>query len=114
RARLYLRRELARLSQGGGKVTFTLHASVEEPMPSACRRLFAALSDYMDGVIDKAACDEMDRHLHDCERCQVLLASLKSAAARCRSYRPEYDSHRAKELRRELLPRYQQAVAALG
>ncbi len=107
RARLYLRRELARLSQGGGKVTFTFHASAEEPKPPACRRLFAALSDYMDGVVDNSVRDEMDRHLHDCEPCQVLLASLKSAMAQLRSYRPEYDTHLAEELRRELLPRYQ-------
>ena len=86
RARLFLRRELEMRGKGG-KFTFTFHASVEEPKPPACRRMFAALSDYMDGVIGKAACDEMDRHLHDCKPCQVLLASLKSAVTQCRSYR---------------------------
>ena len=114
RARLCLRRELARLSKGGRKVTFTFHASAEGPKPPACRRMFAALSDFIDGVIDNSVRDEMDRHLHECESCQVLLTSFKSAVAQCRSYRPEYDSHRAEELRRELLPRYREAVAALG
>jgi len=114
RARLSLRRELTRLPKGGGKVTFTLHASVEEPHPPACRRCFVALSDFMDGVIDNSVRDEMDRHLHDCEPCQVLLASLKGAVAQCHSYRPDYDSDRAAELRRDLLPKYQQAVTAPG
>ena len=114
RARLFLRRKLAQLPQGTRQVGFTLHASAEEKKPPHCRRLFAALSDYMDGVIDDAVCDEMDRHLQDCEPCQAFLASLKSAVEQCRLYRPECDSRRAEELRRELLPKYQQAVAALG
>jgi hypothetical protein len=58
-------------------------------------------------------CDEMDRHLHDCEPCQAFLASLKNAVAQCRSYRPQCDSQRAEELRRRLLHQYQTALAAL-
>jgi len=114
RARLFVRRYLAQLPVGERQVLFTLHASVEEPKPPQCRRLFAALSDYMDGVIDDAVCDEMDRHLHDCQPCQVFLASLRSAVAQCRSYAPRCHGQRAEQLRKELLPKYRQAVAALG
>jgi hypothetical protein len=39
--------------------------------------LFAALSDYMDGVIDDAVCEQMDLHLNDCQPCQAFLSSLK-------------------------------------
>jgi RNA polymerase sigma-70 factor, ECF subfamily len=114
RARLLLRRQLERPEEGGRIIVPILHAAAEEERPLRCRRLFAALSDYMDGVIDDAMCDEMDRHLHDCAPCQVFLASLQSAVAQCHSYAPRCDAARAEELRKELLPKYQQAVAALA
>jgi RNA polymerase sigma-70 factor (ECF subfamily) len=114
RARLMVRQELARLSQARPATGLVLHASAEAPRSQRCRRLFAALSDYMDGVIDDAVCEEMDLHLHDCQPCQAFLASLKNAVAQCRSYQPQCDSRRAEQLRRELLPKYQQALTALG
>ena len=101
RARLFVRQHLAQLAKARRDTGLTIHAAAEEPRPPRCRRLFAALSDYMDGVIDDAMCDEMDRHLHDCEPCQAFLASLKNAVAQCRSYPPQCDSARAEELRRE-------------
>lgn len=113
RARLFVRQHLAKQAKAGRDKGLTLHASVEEPPPTRCRGLFAVLSDYMDGVIDDAMCDEMDRHLHHCQPCQAFLASLKSAVAQCRSYRPQCDAVRAAELRQELLHRYRAAVAAL-
>ena len=114
RARLFVRQHLAKLAKGRRVTGLTLHASAEASRPPRCRRLFAALSDYMDGVIDDAVCEEMDRHLHDCQPCQAFLSSLKSAVAQCRSYAPRCDSKRAEQLRQDLLPKYQQAVAALG
>jgi RNA polymerase sigma-70 factor, ECF subfamily len=114
RVRLLLRRRLSSPEEGGGVIIPTIHAAAEEPRPERCRHLFAALSDYMDGVIDDAMCDEMDRHLNDCEPCQAFLASLRNAVAQCRLYVPHCDATRAEELRRELLPKYEQAVAALG
>ncbi len=112
RARLFVRRHLAKLAQGKRHPGLVLHAAAEQQAPR-CRRLFAALSDYMDGVIDDAMCDQMDRHLHDCEPCQAFLSSLKNAVAQCRTYAPPCDATRAEELRRQLLPKYRQAMAAL-
>lgn len=114
RARLMVRQDLARLSQARPATGLTLHAAAEPPRSQRCRRLFAALSDYMDGVIDDAVYEEMDLHLNDCQPCQAFLASLKNAVAQCRSYQPQCDSGRAEQLRRELLPKYQQALVALG
>ncbi|MGB7554170.1 MAG: zf-HC2 domain-containing protein, partial [Candidatus Korobacteraceae bacterium] len=82
--------------------------------PQRCRRLFAALSDYMDGIVDDAVCQEMDRHIHDCEPCQAFLSSLKQAVQQCRSYAPQCEPHRADELRRGLVAKYQQAATALA
>ncbi len=113
RARLFVRQHLAELAKARRDTGLTIHAAAEEPRPTRCRHLFAALSDYMDGVIDDAICDEMDRHLDDCQPCQAFLASLKNAVAQCRSYWPQCDSQRAEELRRRLLHQYQTALAAL-
>jgi len=107
RARLLLRRQLEKPEEGGRIIVPILHAAAEEERPLRCRRLFAALSDYMDGVIDDAMCGEMDRHLHNCQLCQAFLASLKSAVARCHAYAPRYDEQRAEELRKELMPKYE-------
>ncbi len=114
RARLMVRQQLAKMSRARRGAGLVLHASAEAPKSQRCRRLFAALSDYMDGVIDDAVCEEMDLHLNDCQPCQAFLSSLKNAVAQCRSYRPQCDSKRAEQLRKQLLPQYQRALAELG
>ncbi len=91
-----------------------LHAAAETPRDLRCRSLFAALSDYMDGVVDDAVCAEMDRHINDCEPCQAFLSSMKQAVAQCRSYQPRCEPHRAEALRRDLVAKYQQAAKALA
>ena len=115
RARLLVRRHLAQIAKARRRAGVVLHpGAAEEARPPRCRRLFAALSDYMDGVIDDAMCDEMDRHLHDCQPCQAFLSSLQNAVTQCRSYHPRCDSKRAEQIRKQLLSQYQRAVAALG
>jgi len=113
RARLLVRRELENLTRRGKPGTHTLHADSAPVRLTRCRRLFATLSDYMDGLVDDAVCEQMDRHLGDCEPCQAFLSSLKQAVERCRAYRPACDSRRAEQLRSELTTKYQQAISAL-
>lgn len=113
RARLLVRRHLAKLTKARVPGPHVIHAAAEPARPPRCRHLFAQLSDYMDGVIDDAMCDEMDRHIGDCEPCQAFLFSLKDAVRRCRAYRPAMDSERAERMRRELRPKYEGALAAL-
>jgi RNA polymerase sigma-70 factor, ECF subfamily len=114
RARLFVRQQLSERAKRRSETGLRLHAAAQSPRPPRCRQLFAALSDYMDGVISDAMCDEMDRHLHDCQPCQAFLASLKNTVDRCRSYRPECDAGHAEQLRRQLLTQYREAIAALG
>ena len=115
RARLLVRRHLAELAKGLAPGTFRLQAAAAaELRQPRCRSLFAALSDYMDGVVDDALCAEMDRHIQQCEPCQAFLSSLKQAVKQCRSYQPQCEPHRAEELRRDLVAKYQRAVSALG
>ena len=113
RARLLVRQKLAKSSGTGKMSDLVIHASAEAPRSMRCRSLFAALSDYMDGVVDDAVCAEMDRHINDCEPCQAFLSSLKQAVAQCRSYQPRCDPQRAEALRRELVVKYQRAATAL-
>ena len=113
RARLMVRRHLAKLAKGAALGRQVIHAAAKQARPARCRHLFAALSDYMDGVIDDAMCDEMDRHLHDCQPCQAFLTSLKDTVRRCRSYHPAMDAVRAEGMRRELRSEYDKALAAL-
>lgn len=114
RARLLVRQKLAKSSRANRTNDLVLHAAAEAPRGLRCRSLFAALSDYMDGVVDDAVCAEMDRHINDCEPCQAFLSSLKQAVAQCRSYQPRCEPHRAEALRRDLVAKYQEAARALG
>ncbi len=113
RARLMARRFLAEVAKGVVPGSIGIHAVAEEARTQRCRSLFAALSDYMDGLIDDAMCDAMDRHLNQCKPCLAFLDSLKQAVAQCRSYAPQCDARRAEQLRQELVAKYQHAVAGL-
>jgi len=116
RARLLLRQQLARMEKTKGIVIDRIHAVAdEEPTkrPRRCRQMFAALSDYMDGLADDEHTREMEKHLSDCQPCVAFLDSLKSAVQQCRTYEPTCDTTRAAELRKELVAKYEAAVTSL-
>lgn len=105
RARLMLRREMA----GTGRSPSAHKRRDEKPKPKHCRNLFAALSDYLDGVIDEAVCEEMEVHLSDCKPCEAFLANLESVVKRCRSLDMKCPPKKATLMRQELLKSYEQA-----
>jgi|SRR5271165_3215494 len=113
RARLLVRQRLARTAKPG--LIPRMHAAAAEAPKRTrrCRQMFAALSDYMDGMVEDVHCEDIEKHLHECRPCVAFLDSLKSAVEQCRSYHPRCDAVRATELREELLQRYRAAVAAL-
>ena len=116
RARLLLRQQLARMEKTKGIVIDRIHAVAdEEPTkrPRRCRQMFAALSDYMDGLADDEHTREMEKHLSDCQPCVAFLDSLKSAVQQCQTYEPTCDTTRAEELRKELVAKYEAAVTSL-
>jgi len=106
RARLMLRREM---SGAGGRSLTTPKQRGEKPKPKHCRDLFAALSDYLDGAIDEAVCEEMQVHLSDCKPCEAFLADLKSVVKRCQSLDTKCPPEKAAEMRQQLLKSYEQA-----
>jgi len=116
RARLLLRQYLMGMERAKGIGADRIHAAAEEGLtkrPRHCREMFAALSDYMDGLVGDERTREMAKHLNDCKPCVAFLDSLKSAVQQCRIYEPTCDTGRAEELRRDLLQKYRAAVAAL-
>ena len=114
RARLMLRQHLARMAKAKGVVA-QIHAAAEPPPKRSrhCRQMFAALSDYMDGLVKDARYRDMEKHLHECQPCVAFLDSLKSAVEQCRTYQPSCNTESATKLRKELVEKYQAAVAAL-
>jgi anti-sigma factor (TIGR02949 family) len=42
-----------------------------------CRDLLESLSEYIDGSLGKELCDDIERHMADCQNCRVVVDSLK-------------------------------------
>ena len=51
-----------------------------------CMKMFAALSEYLDGELPARNCRELERHLADCPPCLAYLKSLRTTAAACQKY----------------------------
>jgi len=50
-----------------------------------CKNLLASLSDYVDGELGEALCSEIEKHLLDCENCQVVVNTLRKTVDLYRS-----------------------------
>jgi anti-sigma factor RsiW len=51
-----------------------------DPDPHAqhnCRDLLESLSDYVDGELSENLCAELERHLHDCDNCRIVVDTLQ-------------------------------------
>ncbi len=42
-----------------------------------CRYLLDSLSDFIDGALSSELCDEIERHMADCENCRIVVDSLR-------------------------------------
>ncbi|MBZ5544438.1 MAG: zf-HC2 domain-containing protein [Acidobacteriia bacterium] len=51
-----------------------------------CKRIFAALSEYLDGDLPVKNCRELERHLKGCQPCLAYLENLKTTIQACRKY----------------------------
>lgn len=96
RARLFVRRELAKPSATKSKKRKKNHKPVE------CKRLFAGLSDYIDKRVDDLACERIEKHLADCPPCVAFVNDLSRAVERCRALDVPCDSRTAASLQRLL------------
>ena len=42
-----------------------------------CRYLLDSLSDYIDGSLSSELCDEIERHMTNCEDCRIVVDSIR-------------------------------------
>jgi RNA polymerase sigma-70 factor (ECF subfamily) len=115
RARLYVRKEVARLlDKPAAKKPATKRPRKRKATPTAksserppeCRELFANLSEYMDGRVEAPTCDEMREHIEACPACVAFLRELRTAIDRCRALDIPCDSTVAPRLRSILTQEY--------
>ncbi len=111
RARLFVRRELQKDEHPASS-----QPSSDTPRRSGnCRKMFAGLSDYLDGELDDFSCEEIEAHLEGCEPCKKFLDSLRTAIQTCQNSPAECpDRQKTAILRKQLLVTYSRALAASG
>ena len=96
RARLFVRRELAKPS------VLKSRKRRKNQKPVECKRLFAGLSEYIDKRVDDLTCDRIERHLADCPPCVAFVNDLSRAVERCRSLHVPCDARTAASLQKLL------------
>lgn len=104
RARLMLRKELGKPGADSDRISSKAQRSLRPP--EECRSLFANLSEYLDGELAPASCDQLQHHIAACPTCVAFIEDLKRAIDRCRSMQVECDSTVATQLRAALTAEY--------
>lgn len=114
RARLFVRKALMRtwMDASATKAGVQRRAP-QEKRPARCKAMFAELSDYLDEQLDDSLCEELERHMADCEPCQVFVATLQATIEQCRRSGKSCSPPRTARLRRDLRQKYQRVSAAL-
>jgi len=121
RARLAVRKEMSRLVQEPGTTAAkgdraarrkSSRKSTAKMRPAECRGLFAQLSEYMDGKVEPATCEKMERHIEGCPACVAFLRDLRGAVERCRKLDVACDPAIAKRLRAVLTREYLRLIGA--
>lgn len=108
RARLFVRRELAKQNQHRESARVLSEARVyAQPRPGRCKEMFAELSNYLDDALDDSLCEELEKHMNGCEPCKAFLSNLESAIRQCRMAPSESPDPRvAAKIRRDLMAEY--------
>jgi anti-sigma factor RsiW len=89
------------------KATYKGHGAQRQNIMAnrRCKRIFALLSDYLDGTLPARDCRELERHLEGCKPCIVFLESLKTTVEGCRRYGQNEKRNLPPKLPRELRAR---------
>jgi len=116
RARLFVRKELMKVEKLRPRRKVEAVAprvvATQPPRPPRCKAMFAELSNYLDEQIDDSLCNELEKHLDGCGPCQAFLASLQSTIEDCRRLPVAVpDRVKAAKLRRDVMSRYERAMA---
>ena len=54
-------------------------------MSQVCRELLKRCSAYLEGELDGACCEEMEKHLETCSSCRAMLTEMKWTIELCKS-----------------------------
>ena len=57
--------------------------------PEECKRIFAVLSEYIDGDLTADLCERIGQHLEHCPPCIEFLESLRKTAQLCKELPPD-------------------------
>lgn len=109
RARLAVRKEMARLLKGMPEEAMTPSGSIAK-RPAECRELFANLSEYLDARVEPRTCEQMRAHIEKCPACIAFLKDLRAAVDRCRSFEVECDPDVAQRMRMLMTHEYLRLV----
>lgn len=116
RARLFVRKELARQLAANGRAKAqvsraTSGAAAAKKRPASCKAMFAELSNYLDEQLDDSMCERLEQHFDGCEPCKAFLATLEAAIEQLRDAPAEAPRKNvAEKARRELLSKFPSAV----
>ena len=58
-------------------------------MGKKCSEYIGELNDYLDGELDSELCEEIERHVGECENCRIMVDSLRQTVKLCREGRSE-------------------------
>jgi len=114
RARLTVRKEITRIlkgdpalaSPGSENSSRPKRASKQTKRSAQCRELFATLSEYLDGRVKPATCEQIEAHMKGCPNCVAFLNDLRASIDRCRSMRVPCDPVIASRLQGMLTQEY--------
>lgn len=104
RARLLLRKEIGKGRRGAGRASSS--AKSKKRADPECRRIFANLSEYLDGELKPESCDKMRLHIEACPTCVTFIEDLKRVIDRCRSLDVSCDPALTVHLRAALTREY--------
>jgi anti-sigma factor RsiW len=67
-----------------------------------CRELLAQLSEYIDGDLEGALCQEIEHHLASCHDCQVLVDTTRKTVALYRRHHRQTEAELSPEISERL------------
>jgi RNA polymerase sigma-70 factor, ECF subfamily len=109
RARLAVRKEMGRLLDGLAEPPERSGKSLVQ-RPRECRKLFAGLSEYLDGRVELRTCEQMRAHIEACPACIAFLEDLRATVDRCRSLDVPCDADILNRMRALITQEYMRLV----
>jgi len=58
-------------------------------MAKKCAEYIGGLNDYLDGEVSPELCEEIEKHVGECENCRIMVDTLRQTVSLCREGRNE-------------------------